>query len=66
MYLKQQASVAVDHNVIHSIAEMQEAFSYSFSRGVAVERFFSKKEPYNTVVESAGKLASAQVSCSLK
>ena len=40
----------------------QESFAHSFSMGAAVERFFSTKEPYATVIEAASQLNDAHVS----
>ena len=59
--LKLKSTAGVDHDVIHSISELQEAFAYSFSRGAAIERAFSANEIYATVIDVASGLESAHV-----
>ena len=60
--LNLEPTSGVNHDVIHSVSELQESFAHSFSIGAAVERFFSTKEPYATVVEAASELKDAHVS----
>ena len=60
--LNQEPTPGVNHDVIHSVNQLQESFAYSFSMGAAAERFFSTKEPYATVVEAASQLKDAHVS----
>ena len=59
--LKVKSTAGVDHDVIHSISELQEAFAHSFSRGAAIERPFSNKKTYATVIETASQLENAHV-----
>ena len=60
--LNQEPTSGVNHDIIHSVHELQESFAHSFAIGAAVERFFSTKEPYATVTEAASQLKDAHVS----
>ncbi len=61
--LKQLPSEGTDHEIVHSLSELEEAFSHSFARGAGVERAFSSKEEYAATIEAASQLENAQVFC---
>ncbi len=52
----------VDHAVLRTAAQLEEAFSFSFSRGAGVERAFSDPEGYAAIVDAASQLDDADVS----
>ncbi|XP_070542178.1 ADP-dependent glucokinase-like [Ptychodera flava] len=49
-----------DHDLLNSLQDLGEAFSFFFERGAAAERFFSNEKVYAKVIEAADKLPNKQ------
>lgn len=60
--LKQSPGGQENHNRLTSLADLQETFSYFFSRGRAAERIFTDAELYKQVVETVFSLGNIEVS----
>lgn len=50
-----------DHAVLHSRNDLEEAFVYFMGKGAAAERFFSDKETFSDIAQTASKFPGAQV-----
>ncbi|XP_042136968.1 ADP-dependent glucokinase isoform X3 [Peromyscus maniculatus bairdii] len=49
-----------DHAVLHSRSDLEEAFVYFMGKGAAAERFFSDKETFSDIAQTASKFPGAQ------
>ncbi|OBS80764.1 hypothetical protein A6R68_21036 [Neotoma lepida] len=50
-----------DHAVLHSRSDLEEAFVYFMGKGAAAERFFSDKETFHDIAQTASEFPGAQV-----
>ncbi|XP_052618386.1 ADP-dependent glucokinase isoform X3 [Peromyscus californicus insignis] len=50
-----------DHAVLHSRSDLEEAFVYFMGKGAAAERFFSDKEAFYAIAQTASEFPGAQV-----
>ncbi|XP_052618396.1 ADP-dependent glucokinase isoform X4 [Peromyscus californicus insignis] len=49
-----------DHAVLHSRSDLEEAFVYFMGKGAAAERFFSDKEAFYAIAQTASEFPGAQ------
>ncbi|KAH0514243.1 ADP-dependent glucokinase [Microtus ochrogaster] len=49
-----------DHAVLHSRSDLEEAFVYFMGKGAAAERFFSDKETFHDIAQTASEFPGAQ------
>lgn len=54
-----------DHAVLHSRADLEEAFVHFLGKGAAAERFFSDQEAFHAIARAAAEFPGAQVCCFL-
>lgn len=50
-----------NHAVLHSRSDLEEAFVYFMGKGAAAERFFSDKETFHDIAQTASEFPGAQV-----
>lgn len=50
-----------DHTILHSRNDLEEAFVHFMGKGAAAERFFSDKEAFHDIAQTASELPGAQV-----
>ncbi|KAL8197145.1 UNVERIFIED_CONTAM: hypothetical protein K2H54_013835 [Gekko kuhli] len=50
-----------DHSVLHSMADLKEAFAHFMRKGAAAERFFSDAESFHHVAQTASEYPGAQL-----
>ncbi|KAJ7998324.1 hypothetical protein DPEC_G00221510 [Dallia pectoralis] len=59
--LAQDPGVGRDHEVLHSTADLKEAFIHYMERGSAAERFFSDEEVFQRIARAAAEYPGAQI-----
>lgn len=51
-----------NHNALRSVSDLQETFTYFFTRGCAAERIFADSQAYRDIVKAAFSLDKVEVS----
>ncbi|XP_042329423.1 ADP-dependent glucokinase isoform X2 [Sceloporus undulatus] len=55
------SGIGQDHSVLHSTADLKEAFIYFMRNGAAAERFFSDSDSFHQIAQTASKYPGAQL-----